>query len=102
MSTFLWMWGAAKWDNKKRRGTDRNCLDSYLTEFMWRSKLNNRDLFETILKDIAEFWESHKAVVLAEFWNDVGTSGLVVLYSNSDVAGQLLATAQVHDATTLP
>ncbi|KAF0712085.1 DDE Tnp IS1595 domain-containing protein [Aphis craccivora] len=36
-------------------------LDSYLAEFMWRSKLNNRDPFETTLKDIAEFWESHKA-----------------------------------------
>ncbi|CAI6362106.1 unnamed protein product [Macrosiphum euphorbiae] len=55
------MWGSAKWGNKKRRVTDRNFLDSYLAEFMWRSKLNNSDPFETILKDIAEFWESHKA-----------------------------------------
>lgn len=45
------MWGSAKWDNKKRRGTDRNFFDSYLAELMWRSKLNNNDLFETILKD---------------------------------------------------
>ncbi|KAF0763941.1 DDE Tnp IS1595 domain-containing protein [Aphis craccivora] len=55
------MCGAAKWGNKKRRGTDRNFLDSYLAEFMWRSKLNNSDPFETILKDIAEFRESLKA-----------------------------------------
>jgi len=44
------------WGNKKHSGTDRNFLDSYLAVFMWRSKLNNSDLFETILKDIAEIW----------------------------------------------
>lgn len=27
---------------------------------MWRSKLNNRDPFETILKDVVEFWELQK------------------------------------------
>jgi len=50
------MWGSAKWDNKKRRGTKRNFLDSYLSELMWRSKLNGRDPFKEILNDIAEFW----------------------------------------------
>lgn len=55
------MWGLAKWGSKKRRGTDRNVLDSYMGEFLWRSNLNNSDPFETILKDIAEFWKSQKA-----------------------------------------
>ena len=41
--------------------SNNSFLDSYLAEFMWRSKLNNSDPFETISKDIAEFWESHKA-----------------------------------------
>jgi len=59
--THTLMWGSVKWGNKKHRGTDGNFLDSYLEEFMWLSKLNNSDPFETILKDIAEFWESHKA-----------------------------------------
>jgi len=37
-------WGSgAKQGNKKRRGTKRNFLDSYLAEFMRRSKLNGRD-----------------------------------------------------------
>lgn len=31
-----------------------------MVEFMWRSKLNNSDPFDTILKYIAEFWESQK------------------------------------------
>jgi len=34
---------------KKRRETDRHFLDSYMVEFMWRSKLNNSESFETIL-----------------------------------------------------
>ncbi|KAF0751682.1 DDE Tnp IS1595 domain-containing protein [Aphis craccivora] len=34
-------WGAAKWGNKRRRGTARNFLDPYMAEFMWRSKLTN-------------------------------------------------------------
>lgn len=52
------MWG--KWGNKKRKGTNRNIVDSYMAEFMWRSKLNNSDPFDTILKDVAEFLESQK------------------------------------------
>lgn len=54
------MWGSAKWSNKNCRGTDRHFLESYMAEFMWRSKLNNIDPFDTILKDIAEFQESLK------------------------------------------
>lgn len=50
------MWGSAKWGNEKRRGTKRNLLDSYLAEFMRRGKLNGRDPFKEILKDISEFW----------------------------------------------
>lgn len=50
------LWGSAKWGNKKRRGTNRNFLESYLAEFMWRTRLGKQDAFETILKDISEFW----------------------------------------------
>jgi len=50
------MWGAAKWGNKRRRGTARNFLDSYMAEYMWRSKLTNQnDPFEQILLDISAF-----------------------------------------------
>ncbi|KAL4148477.1 hypothetical protein QTP88_002710 [Uroleucon formosanum] len=50
------LWGSAKWGNKKRRGTNRNFLESYLAEFMWRTRLGEQDAFETILKDISEIW----------------------------------------------
>jgi len=43
------------WGNKKRRGTNRNFLESYLAEFMWRTRIGKNDVFETILKDISEF-----------------------------------------------
>lgn len=50
------LWGSAKWSNKKRRGTKRNFLESYLAEFMWRTRLGELDAFDTILRDISEFW----------------------------------------------
>jgi transposase-like protein len=50
------LWGSAKWGNKKRRGTNINFLESYLTEFMWRTRLEKQDAFQVILKDISEFW----------------------------------------------
>jgi len=34
---------------------------SFIAGFMWRSKINNSDPFEMILKDAVEFWESQKA-----------------------------------------
>jgi len=49
------LWGSAKWGNKRRRGTQRDFLSSYLSEFMWRTKLNGRDPFDAILNDIVEF-----------------------------------------------
>jgi hypothetical protein len=52
------MWGSAKWGNKKRIGTKKNFPDSYLAEFMWRTKFNERDPFKEILKDGSEFWPS--------------------------------------------
>lgn len=52
------LWGSAKWGNKKRRGTNRNFLESYLAEFIWRIRLGKQDAFETILIDISEFWPS--------------------------------------------
>ncbi|XP_063814357.1 uncharacterized protein LOC135054871 isoform X2 [Pseudophryne corroboree] len=55
---FKQMWGSAKWANKKRRGTNSNFLDSYLAEFMWRMRVDDRDPFYAILKDIASFYSS--------------------------------------------
>lgn len=46
--------------SKIRRGTDSNFLNSYMAEFMLRSKLNNRDPLEMILKDVGEFVVSRK------------------------------------------
>uniref|UniRef100_A0A0N5BKW6 DDE_Tnp_IS1595 domain-containing protein n=1 Tax=Strongyloides papillosus TaxID=174720 RepID=A0A0N5BKW6_STREA len=50
------MWGSAKWRNKKQRGTDRNMLDSYLAEFIWRKNNRENDLFIKALQDIAALW----------------------------------------------
>ena len=47
------MWGRAKQKFRKRWGTHRAMLDSYLCEFMWRSRLHGQNPFHEILKDIA-------------------------------------------------
>ncbi|XP_077287989.1 uncharacterized protein LOC143912575 [Arctopsyche grandis] len=49
------IWGPVKWGDNRRRGTHKDFTDSYLAEFIWRSKLNGRDPFETILQDISSF-----------------------------------------------
>ena len=50
------LWGSAKWRNKRHRGTARQHLESYLAEFMWRSKLPfGCDPFDIILEDISKF-----------------------------------------------
>lgn len=46
---------------KYHRGIDRQFLNLYMTKYMWPSKLNNKNLFETIIKDIAEVWGILKA-----------------------------------------
>lgn len=50
------MWRSVKFRNKKQSGTTRDFMESYLAEYMWRSRLNGRDPFTVILQDIAEFW----------------------------------------------
>lgn len=49
-------WRGPKDENRKRQGTNRAFVDSYLCEHMWRSRLNGRDPFDAILDDIAAFW----------------------------------------------
>jgi len=49
-------WRPVKLDNKKRFGTKRDFMGSYMAEHMWRSKLGGRDPFSAILEDIASFW----------------------------------------------
>ena len=53
------MWRAAKQRNKRHFGTHRPMLDSYLCEFMWRSRLQGADPFEVILAHIVNFWPPH-------------------------------------------
>jgi len=52
------MWGAAKWRNKRHRGTARHHLESYLAEFICRKEVESagEDLFEWILVQIANYW----------------------------------------------
>ena len=48
------MWGRAKSKFRKKWGTHRAMLDSYLCEFMWRARLDGKDPFSMIMNDIAK------------------------------------------------
>jgi len=52
------MWGSAKWRNKRQRGTKRDFLDTYLSEFMVREEMKaaDEDSFDSILQKIAAYW----------------------------------------------
>ena len=49
-------WNVFKSRNRKQWGTNRQMIDSYLCEYMWRRRLNGLDAFDKILLDIVEFW----------------------------------------------
>lgn len=49
-------WNAAKAKNRKRWGTHRAMVESYLCEFMWRRRLQGRDPFDVIMQDISAYW----------------------------------------------
>ena len=46
-------WALLKYKNKKRCGTHRSMIDSYLCEFIWRTKHIGDDHFSCILSDLA-------------------------------------------------
>lgn len=48
-------WQALKYKNKKMCGIHKTMVDSYLCEFMWRKKNKGKDLFESLMHDIASF-----------------------------------------------
>ena len=48
-------WNVLKRLNKRHYGTLAQMIDSYLCEFMWRRRHDGEDLFEAILKIIANF-----------------------------------------------
>lgn len=50
------MWSAAKWRNKRQRGTAHQHLESYLAKLMWRKTLGLNSPFDTILKAISDIW----------------------------------------------
>jgi len=54
------LWKSAKERNKRQFGTNRAMMNSYIAEFLWRNSLKNKDAFETILLDIAEFYQKNK------------------------------------------
>ncbi|KFM82776.1 hypothetical protein X975_14422, partial [Stegodyphus mimosarum] len=47
--------GSAKWRNKRHRGTAKDHLESYLSEFIWQQHQvkENRDCFESMLNSIS-------------------------------------------------
>ena len=49
------IWNVAKSKNKKRYGTHRSMVDSYLCEFVWRQQNKEKDIFEEILIDIVKY-----------------------------------------------
>uniref|UniRef100_A0A0B7BNS8 ISXO2-like transposase domain-containing protein n=1 Tax=Arion vulgaris TaxID=1028688 RepID=A0A0B7BNS8_9EUPU len=49
------LWRSAKEENKRRNGTRRHLLESYLCEFMWRRRYLSAGI-DAILDDIVAFW----------------------------------------------
>ena len=51
------MWKSAKTRNKKECGTNRDLLDSYFCEFLWRQDIKRRNVepFREILNNISQF-----------------------------------------------
>jgi hypothetical protein len=52
-NTIEGLWNVAKSANRRRWGTHRAMLDSYLLEFMWRQRTKSENQFAKILAAIA-------------------------------------------------
>ena len=52
------VWGVSKQKFKAMKGCSRIYLQSYLTEFCWRFRFNNRmEIFEELVKIIQKHWD---------------------------------------------
>lgn len=51
------LWRSLKWPNKRRSGTKREFVDSYLSEFIWFKNIKGDDPFISMLDDIAAIYE---------------------------------------------
>lgn len=50
------LWASIKRRNKNECGTRRTLFDSYLCEFIYRRRYENRDIFECILESMRNYW----------------------------------------------
>ena len=50
-------WGVWKSYNKKRNGTHRHTIDSYIAEYIWRNRNANRNILDAMYEDIKTFQE---------------------------------------------
>lgn len=46
------MWDSFIEENKHRQGVGRNYMHLYIAEFIWQTKLNERDSFDSSFEDI--------------------------------------------------
>ena len=70
--------------NKIECGARRELLDTYLSEFMWRTRNANHDLFEKMLDDIIRPLHTHPAEVQNIFPGDASRIIMQFLEQSGD------------------